>query len=54
MALVDLQILVKGRENTSYEARRFLWNQFASQQILCHPKLLLTGKFYERFIKIIY
>ena len=35
--LVDLQILVKGCANTSYEARKFTHKEFTSSPIFCYP-----------------
>ena len=43
MTLVELQILVKGCTNTSYEARRFTQKEVTSTQIFFHLKLLLNN-----------
>ena len=41
--LVELQILVKGCTNTSYEAKRFTQKEVASTQIFFHLKLVLNN-----------
>ena len=43
MTLGNRQILVKGYENASYEARRFTQKDFAFLQIYCHLKSLLNN-----------
>ena len=58
MTWLDLQILVKGCANTSYEARIFTQKKFSKKRCQKASKMLVftisSAKFYQRFIKSSY